>query len=88
MSKRKINDDQPNIDDNQVLPHIKPYRERIGDYAVTCKCGSFAATAHPTTEIGYSSMECFVFSCQNHGYKNIDIGHGVYPVRQNSSKLI
>jgi hypothetical protein len=70
MSKRKINDDQPNIDDNRVLPHIKPYREKLGDESVTCKCGSFASTAQPTTEIGYSSMECFVFSCQNHGCKN------------------
>ena len=61
MSKRKINEDPPNIDDNRVLPHIRPYREKIGDYAVTCKCGYFAtAVEQPTTE------NCFVFSSQSH----------------------
>jgi hypothetical protein len=60
MSKRKINDDEPSIDDNRVLPHIKPYREKLGDKAVTCKCGYFATTAQPTTE------NCFVFSSHSH----------------------
>jgi hypothetical protein len=73
MSKRKINDDEPNIDDNRVLPHIKPYREKLGDEAVKCFCGYYGITVErPTTEIGYSAMECFVFNSQRHasGCKN------------------
>jgi len=73
MSKRKINDDEPNIDDNRVLPHIKPYREKLGDVAVKCFCGYYGITVEqPTKEIGYSTMECFVFNSQRHatGCKN------------------